>query len=869
MRSSWPLRRQHIPRFALAAALVLLCTVSFVLVAPAGPAAAGVSPGVTQRISVLDNGSQYPPDANSPFGSTSDDAVSGDGRYAAFTSTQELVPPPATKAFNSNIYVRDLKNPQHTVLISRGLQQTPSTDAVRAHALATPTPPTPAFATDGPSSHPSLSRNGRYVAFESFASNIPDGDSTQNTPQNAGGADQADIVICDRDPNDTGTFDQSFSYLFVGRTDEDENSNRLFSNVSPTISADGTTISWEQDPSSTDGPTVSVVAHLAKDPVTGDLTAPDPSTYVDVHSSDPEQPNAGSFEPRLSSDGQHVVFLATCPTCAQEQHLDFVPTILDIEDLPKSPQQTGTTTRLDVDTSGTPLPGSPVLPTVSGDGKVVAWEQQNADETQPSQIMAVTPGSPRTEVVVSRGTSGAIGEGQDPWLSTDGHYVAFDTIGANMSNGLDTNVPVAQDFSSSPNQTRLARQVVVRDLVVDASRVANGQPRLPAELASPSVDVTCQQTVPPGATCGADQDSLTPALDDDGGVVVFVSGADDLVPGDTNNEEDAFARQFQPTVTADPVTFGTVTLGASATRTATVHEVGFGPVRISTVTITGPDGGDFTIFPTQTCADATLHEGDTCVVGVRFTPSVVGTRTGGLTVTPTDGVPPVVVPISGGGGAVPVSGFAVSPNPLNFPGPQLALHHSGPQAVTVTNTGNGPLAITTVTLLNGPGLFPGDYTITSDNCVTTLRPGGTCVVAITNTAHGSGSRPGALEFNDSAGNSPQLVGLDATGVTPSLRVSPTVVVAGRVTTVTGQGWPAGKPVTLTIPQLPGADAISPPPTADANGKFSAELVILSHAEVGTWQINGTVSGTTLHANVPLLVVLGTYQPPNFTSREGD
>lgn len=867
MRSSWPPRRQHIPRFALLGALVLLCAISFVLVAPAGPAAAGVSPGVTQRISVLDNGSQYPPDTSSPFGAASDDAVSGDGRYTAFTSTQELVPPPATKAFNSNIYVRDLKNPQHTVLISRGMQPIPSTDAVRAHAVATSTPPTPAFATDGPSSHPSLSRNGRYVAFESFASNIPDGDSTQNTLQNAGGADQADVVICDRDPNNTGTFDQSFSYLFVGRTDEDENGNRLFSNVSPTISADGTTISWEQDPSFTDGPTVSVVAHLAKDPVTGDLTAPDPSTYIDVHSSDPEQPDAGSFEPRLSADGQHVVFLATCPTCGQQQNLEFVPTILDIEDL-----ATSRTTRLDVDTSGNPLPGNPVLPTVSGNGQVVAWEQQNSDESKPSQVMAVTliPGSPQTETVVSQETSGATGEGQDPALSTDGRYVAFDTIGANMSNGLDTNIPVSQDFSSSPNQTRLARQVVVRDLVVDASRAASRQPRLPAELASPSVDVTCQQTVPPGATCGADQDSFTPALNDDGGVVVFVSSADDLVSGDTNNEEDAFARQFQPTVTADPVTFGTVTLGGSATQTATVHEVGFGPVPISTVTISGPNGSDFTIFPTQTCAAATLHEGDTCVVGVRFTPSVVGTRTGSLTITPTDGVPPVVVPISGGGGAVPVSGFAVGPNPVNFPGPQLALHHSVPQVVTVTNTGNRPLAITTVTLLNGPGLFPGDYTITTDNCAaTTLPPGGTCVVAITNTPHGSGSRPGALEFNDNAGNSPQLVGLNATGVTPSLRVSPTVVVAGRVTTVTGQGWPAGKPVTLTIPQLPGADTISPPPTADANGKFSAALVILSHAEVGTWQINGTVSGTTLHANVPLLVVLGTYQPPDFTSREGD
>jgi hypothetical protein len=872
VRTSWPLRRQHVPRFALAAAIVLLGAVSVVLAAPASPAAAGVSPGVTQRVSVFDDGSQYPK-PGAPFGQVSDDAVSGNGRYVGFSSIQQL--DPVTKPFVSNVYVRDLNNPGHTVLISRGSFNTNPTSSeprasgskqpsTRASGSQPPTPEPTLFPTDAASNSPSLSETGRYVAFSSLATNIDDGDLVPS------GSDGGDIVICDRDPGGTGTFDRrnpdgslDYTYIFVGDTETDESGrDRVWNNVNPTISADGTTISWEEDPLLTDAPEHVVVAHLSKD-TNGDLTAPDPSTYLTVQSSDPEQPNAGTFSPRLSADGNHVAYLAFCPSCAPDS--EFTPTILDVEDL-----RTGNKIRLDVDTKGKPLAGNPALPTISGDGQEVAWQQQPPDEVQPSQVMAVTTGLPNTEIVASMTTAGTTGEGQEPWLSTDGRYIAFDTNAANMSNGIDTTRPSSGDGSPAPGATGLARQVVVRDLVVDAARVAGKQARLPAELATPSVTQMCEATVPPGETCGANNDSFAPALNDDGGVVVYFSNATDLVPADTNNETDAFARQFRPTVTASPVSFGNVTVGSNGTRTVTVQEVGFGPVHINTVTITGPDGQDFTIFPADNCTGAILHEFDTCLVGLRFGPSTTGNRNGGVTMTVSDGNPPVVVPVSGSGVAavVPVSAFQASPNPLNFPGSQLALTSNGPQFVTVTDTGNGPLKITTVTVLTGASLFPGDYTITSDTCAnTTLQPGGTCQVGVTNTLHGSGSRPGALEFNDNAGNSPQLVGLTATGTTPTLSVSPTVVVAGRVTTVTGSGWPAGQQLILTVPKLPGLNTLHP--KADASGHFTAELVVFSHAQVGTWEVNGTESGTTLQANTTMLVVLGTFQPPKFNSRDGD
>jgi hypothetical protein len=815
----------------LAVVGVLVAAATTAVVAGGRPAAAGVSPGANQRVSVHDDGSQGVGDASASDGGPDDVAVSGDGRYVAFDDPVRL--DPLTVSGRFNVYVRDLTAPGHTVLISRG------TPPIGTESMESTVSDAPGEApADGDSTLPSISASGRYVAFQTQATNIPDGDDTLE--QNPG---TVDIVICDRDPQGTGTLDgpAGYRYIHVGRVDTDDGV-RLYDNTEPTISADGTTVSWEQEPVDGDGPTTVVWVVLRHD-AAGGLLQPQDADYHDAI----DATAADMFQPRLSADGRHIVFLAACPSCPPtDPDSSAEATNVDVEDL-----ATGRTSRVNVGSDGRPLPGVPAEPAVSGDGRTVAFVETTLSG-QP-QVIAVDR-DPVRVTVVSRATDGKDGEGDSPALSADGRYLAFTTNAANMANGVDTG-------RGGEGGIVRNRQVVVRDLVVDAARESAHLPRLPAELASPSVDHTCGSSQ--GTSCAGDDDSGGPALSADGAVVAFTSWADDLVSGDTNEAPDAFARRFLPTVTADPVTFGTAPLGTSSTDTAVVREVGFGPVHVTGVTVTGPDAGDFTVFPAETCSGGVLHETDTCLVSLRFAPHATGTRQASLVISQLDGTPSVNVPITGGAGPAVVD-FQATPDPLVFPGPQLALSSSGPGVVTVHDAGATPFTVSSVRVLAGPRLFAGDYTILGDGCTgATLPVGGVCQVVVFDTPHGAGDRPGALEFTDSGGV-PHVVGLAGSGTTPTVRVSPAVVPAGRVTTVTGTGWPADHSVTLAVAPLPGHDRLTVVTAAD--GTFSAPLVIFAHTLVGDWPITGTASGTSLTATTSLLVVLGTYQPPDFTTR---
>jgi Tol biopolymer transport system component len=90
---------------------------------------------------------------NQGNGVSSDSSISGDGRYVAFVSqaTNLLAPDPAVPA-GQQIYVRD--------------RQTGLTSLVSVDNNGTPNPGT------GVSSAPSISADGRYVAFVSVATNL-------------------------------------------------------------------------------------------------------------------------------------------------------------------------------------------------------------------------------------------------------------------------------------------------------------------------------------------------------------------------------------------------------------------------------------------------------------------------------------------------------------------------------------------------------------------------------------------------------------------------------------------------------------------------------------------------------------------------
>ena len=101
--------------------------------------------GTTRRVSVTRDGEQSPIDSGNP-------ALSPDGRFVAFASeSEQLVPGSDANGFLSDVFVRSVK---------------------RDASLRRVSVSTAGSQGNGYSVEPALSRNGRYVSFQSAASNL-------------------------------------------------------------------------------------------------------------------------------------------------------------------------------------------------------------------------------------------------------------------------------------------------------------------------------------------------------------------------------------------------------------------------------------------------------------------------------------------------------------------------------------------------------------------------------------------------------------------------------------------------------------------------------------------------------------------------
>jgi hypothetical protein len=109
----------------------------------------------------------------------------------------------------------------------------------------------------------------------------------------------------------------------------------------------------------------------------------------------------------------------------------------------------------------------------------------------------------------------------------------------------------------------------------------------------------------------------------------------------------------------------------------------------------------------------------------------------------------------------------VTPPSLTF-GDQLVGTTSMPQAITLTNTGNAALAISSIAL-------SGDFN-QSNSCGSGLLAGSSCNIYVSFAPTAAGNRTGALTITDSAPGSPHIVPVAGTGVstvggTPAVSVS--------------------------------------------------------------------------------------------------
>lgn len=321
---------------------------------------------------------------------------------------------------------------------------------------------------------PSLSADGGFVAFHSVASDLVAGDGNGVhdvfvRDLMAGTTMRASLDLAGRDPN--------------GRS------------MDPSLSADGRYVafqSYASDLVAGDGNHAADV--FVRDLVGGTTTR----ASVDAEGGDP---NGSSYAPAFSADGRYVAFFSFAS--------DLVPgdggghSDVFVRDL-----VAGVTVRASVDTEGGDPNRWSFFPSVSADGRYVAFHSY-ASDLVPGDRNAFTDVFVR-DLVAGTTVRGSVDtEGGDPnsaststSISAEGRYVVFYSYASDLVPGDENNWS----------------DVFVRDLVAGATLRA-------------SVDLG-----------GGDPNwnSTYPSISADGRYVAFDSLASDLVARDGNGAQDVF-----------------------------------------------------------------------------------------------------------------------------------------------------------------------------------------------------------------------------------------------------------------------------------------------------------------------------------------
>lgn len=455
------------PRFVMRFGLALLLLVPVVALAWGSQFEPGV--GETTLISLNSAGEQANRESGWP-------SISADGRYVAFESFARNLVDNDTNGF-WDIFVRDTWTGQT-------LRVSVSSDGAQAN---------------GHSRFASISPDGRYVAFESEASNLVPGDRNG----------VKDVFVRDLQLGLT-------TRVSVSSSGGEGNgvSGR------PSIASGGQVVAFE-----------SVASNLVYSDTNGmqdvfvrNLTTGE-TKRVSVSSAGVEG-LGDSGEPAISADGRWVAFSSWAANLVPGDTRGFKDVFLhDLE--------TGQTTRVSLNSAGEESNGSSKSPALSADGRHVAFasDATNLVMTDTNRCWDVFVHDRVTRQTMRVNISSAGGQAdQDsgwPALSADGRYVAF----VSRANNL-----VTPDSNGG-------RDVFLRDTVAGRT--------------------LCISVVPSGDTGNAFCSDQRPAISSGGRWVVFESWASDLVAYDANWVSDIFLRDLAPA----PRPTSTPTLSPSMTPT--------------------------------------------------------------------------------------------------------------------------------------------------------------------------------------------------------------------------------------------------------------------------------------------------------------
>jgi Tol biopolymer transport system component len=333
------------------------------------------------------------------------------------------------------------------------------------------------------SEYSSISADGRFVAFASYADNLIAVDHN--------GA--MDVFVHDRDPDGNGIFDEG-NGVTTRASERTGGGGGNDMSYWPSLSADGRLVAFTSFATNL----VNGDQNLSADIFVRDLVA-GTTTRVSVDSNGAEA-DGGSFAPALSRDGRFVAFQSDATNLVAGDTNGCSDVF--VHDL-----TTGATVRASVSTAGVQGNRASSYPSICGDGSRIAFQSaagnfSKIDQKNGSADVFLHDFVAGTTELVSVDSSGAAANDASfyPLISEDGKTVAFSSDATNLS----------------ANDADGAYDVFVRDLAAGTTTIVSQTAWLASAEALPS------------------------ALSGDGRFVLFWSDSADLVPDDDNADYDLF-----------------------------------------------------------------------------------------------------------------------------------------------------------------------------------------------------------------------------------------------------------------------------------------------------------------------------------------
>lgn len=398
-------------------------------------------------------------------------SISADGRFVAFQSLAQLAP--ADGDTNVDVYVRDLQTGTTTLASQTG--------GVKGN---------------GGSARPSISADGRFVAFHSASTNLH-GDDIDTV---------LDVYVRDLQANTTALVSRA-----GGAAGAKGNADSAF----PAISADGRHVAFRSLATNLPDDADATLDVFIRDIQAGATTLVSRADGVAGASG-----NADSVRPVVSADGRLVAFESE----ATNLHGDDLDALTDIfvRDV-----QAGTTSLVSRAGGVGGAKGNALSerPGISADGRLVVFysEAGNLHPDAPTSggDVFVRDRQAATTTLVSRasGPTGARGNNgsAEPVISPDGRFVTFYSLATNLE----------------PGDTDVGSDIFMRDL-------------------QDSATVLISRASGASGVNGNNQSGQAAAVSSDGRFVAFDSSATNLHPDDPDVTSDVFVREARAGAIATP-----------------------------------------------------------------------------------------------------------------------------------------------------------------------------------------------------------------------------------------------------------------------------------------------------------------------------